>query len=170
MNDTKHVSIFEQAPAVSPGVETAFEPGFGQMCSLNPDYSDPQWCEGLLRQLDRQILRTPGDLTTHVQRINALLAAGYQGDRVFAAALDLYAVLGGKGLALQRRIHDQIFHVLDDRQRSTLVAVRSGGTIPADAAVRYCLLQRDQDAGVQLVAIKRKEISGRSSNVDLDIG
>ncbi len=156
----EHVSIFEQTPDVSPSAETTFEPGFGQTSSLNPDYSDPQWCERLLRHLDRQILRTPGDLTAHVRRINALLAAGYKGDRVFAAALDLHTVLGGKGLALQQRIHDQIFPVLDEQQRSVLLAIRSGAAIPADAAVRYCLLAQDRDAPVQLVAIKGKEFGG----------
>jgi hypothetical protein len=170
VKDTKNISIFEQAPDVSLGAEAAFEPGFGQTRSLNQDYSNPEWCEGLLRNLDRQILRTPGDLTTHVQRINALLAAGYKGERVFAAALDINAVLGGKGLALQRRIHDQIFPVLDDQQRSVLVSIRSGAAIPADTAVRYCLLPRYQENSVQLVAIKRDEVAGIFSSVDFDIG
>lgn len=170
MSETKDISIFQQAPSVLPDAETTFEPGFAQTRSLQPDYSDPQWCERLVRHLERQILRTPGDLNKHVQRINALLAAGQHGDRVFAAALDLHAVLGSNGQALQRRIHEQIFPVLDDWQRTALVAARSGGAVSAGDAGQYCLLPQSQEAGMRLVAIKGETEPGNKPSVDFDIG
>lgn len=170
MSETKNTSIFQQAPSVLPDAETTFEPGFVQTRSLQPDYSDPVWCERLVRHLERQILRTPGDLNKHVQRINALLAAGQYGDRIFAAALDLHAVLGSNGQALQRRIHEQIFPVLEDPQRTALVAIRSGGSVSAGDAGRYCLLPQSREAGMQLVAIKEKQASGNKPAVDFDIG
>lgn len=156
MKDVKHVSIFEKTPDVPLPVELTFEPGFEYTHTSNPDYSDPQWREGLVRYLDRLIRRAPNDLTLHIQRINALLAAGYEGDRVFAAALDLNTVLGSNGLALQRRIHAQIFSVLDDQQRSDLVALRSGASLPVRVAEKYCSLPRSRGETVQLVEKSRR--------------
>lgn len=170
MSETKNTSIFQQAPGGLPDAEATFEPGFAQTRSLRPDYSNPQWCERLVRHLERQILRTPGDLNKHVQRINAMLAAGSQGDRVFAAALDLHAALGSNGQALQRRIHDQIFPVLEDWQRTALVAARSGGAVSAGEAGQYCLLPQSLETGMQLVAIKEKQEPGNIPAVDFDIG
>lgn len=170
MSETKDISIFQQAPSILPDAETTFESGFAQTRSLQPDDSNPQWCERLARHLERQILRTPGDLNKHVQRINALLAAGLQGDRVFAAALDLHAVLGSNGQALQRRIHEQIFPVLEDPQRTALVAIRSGGSVAAGDAGRYCLLPQSQETGMQLVANKEKKGAGSKPAVNFDIG
>lgn len=165
-----NVSIFEQTPDGPLQAEATFEPGFDYTRALHPDYSDPQWCEGLVRYLDRLIRRSPNDLTPHVQRINALLAAGHQGDRLFAAALDLHTVLGTNGLALQRRIHDQIFSVLDDQQRSNLVAIRSGASLPACAAEKYCSLPRSRDETLQLVEKKQKDPAKTFAPVDFDIG
>lgn len=150
--------------------ESTFEPGFDYTRALTQNHSDPQWCEGLVRYLDRLIRRSPNDLTPHIQRINALLAAGNKGDRVFAAALDLHTVLGVNGLALQRRIHDQIFSVLDDQQRSDLVAIRSGASLPACAAEKHCSLPRSRDATVQLVEKKQEEPVKTFAPVDFDIG
>jgi hypothetical protein len=166
----KDVSIFEKAPAALPDIDARFEPGFGQSRSLQPDQVDPRWSAQLIRQLERQILRTPGDLTAHVQRLNALLAAGLRGERIFAAALDLHIVLGGRGGALQRRIHEQIFPVLDDTQRTALVALRSGGSVSAAPAEQYCLLPRDHVGTVQLVALRQDEVSKTFPAVDFDIG
>jgi hypothetical protein len=157
LKGAKQVSIFEKTPDVLLPAELTFEPGFEYTHALNPDYSDSQWCEGLVKHLDRLIRRNPNDLTLHIQRINALLAAGYEGDRVFAAALDLNTVLGSNGLALQRRIHDQIFSVLDDQQRSDLVALRSGASLPVRAAEKYCSLPRSRDETVQLVEKSRRD-------------
>ncbi len=170
LKDAENVSIFEQTPVASQTAESTFEPGFDYSRALQPDYSDPQWCEGLIRYLDRLILRSPGDLTPHVQRINALLAAGNKGDRVFAAALDLHTVLGGNGLALQQRVHDQIFSVLDDQQRSDLAALRSGASFPVRAAEKYCSLPRNIDDSVPLVSRKQKDSAKQSAKVDFDIG
>jgi hypothetical protein len=170
LKDSANVSIFEQTPDVSLSVESTFEPGFEYSRALQPNYSDPQWCEGLVRYLDRLIRRSPNDLTPHIQRINALLAAGNQGDRVFAAALDLNTVLGGNGLALQRRVHDQIFSVLDDQQRSDLVAIRSGASLPARAAEKHCSLPRSHDDSVQLVEKKQEDPVKTFAPVDFDIG
>lgn len=170
MKDVKHVSIFEQTPDVPLPAELTFEPGFEHTHALNPDYSDPQWCEGLVRYLDRLIRHAPNDLTPHLQRINALLAAGSQGDRLFAAALDLHTVLGSKGLALQRRVHGQIFSVLDDQQRSDLVALRSGASLPARAVEKYCSLPRSHDETVQLFEKKQEDSVRTSSPVDFDTG
>jgi hypothetical protein len=170
LKDAEHVSIFEQTPDISQSAETVFEPGFGYSRALNPNYSDPQWCEGLVKYLDRLIRRAPKDLTPHIQRINALLAAGYQGDRIFAAALDLNTVLGGNGLALQRRIHDQIFSVLNDQQRADLVATRSGALLPSRDAEKYCSLSRSSGGSVQLVSKKQEDSAGRFTPVDFNIG
>jgi hypothetical protein len=170
VSEAKDISIFQQAPDMLPDAETTFEPGFAQTRSLQPDYSDPEWCEKLVRHLERQILRTPGDLNKHVQRINALLAAGQRGDRVFAAALDLHAALGVNGQALQRRIHEQIFPALEDWQRTALVAARSGGAVFAGDAGQYCLLPQTRATGMQLVAIKVEADSGNRPSVDFDIG
>ncbi len=155
MKDAEQVAIFKKAPDVPLPAELTFEPGFEHTHALNPDYSDSQWCERLVRHLDRLIRRAPNDLTLHIQRINALLAAGYEGDRVFAAALDLNTVLGSNGLALQQRIHDQVFSVLDDQQRSDLVALRSGASLPLRAADKYCSLPRGRTETVQLVEKSR---------------
>jgi len=170
MKDVTNVSIFAQTPDVPLSAELTFEPGFEYTRALSPDYSDPQWCEGLVKYLDRLIRRTPNDLTPHIQRINALLAAGCEGDRVFAAALDLHTVLGSNGLAIQRRIHDQIFPVLDDRQRSDLVAIRSGASLPARSAEKHCSLPRNSEGSVQLVEKIPKDPVKTYAPVDFDIG
>lgn len=166
----KSVSIFEQAPGSLPDMDAMFEPGFGQTRSLQPDQADPQWCAQLVRQLERQIPRSPNDLTLHTRRVHALLAAGFRGDRVFAAALDLYAVLGGNGMALQRRIHELIFPVLEDEQRAALVAARSGAVVSAGTAARYCLLPQGQMSDVRLVEAKADEIAAKITSVDFDLG
>ena len=170
MKDVTNVSIFEQAPAGPAPAGSTFEPGFDYTRALSQNHGDPQWCEGLIKYLDRLIRRTPSDLTPHIQRINALLAAGNTGDRVFAAALDLNTVLGSSGLALQRRIHDQIFAVLDDQQRSDLVAIRSGASLPARAAEKYCSLPRNHDENVQFIEKKQEEPVRKFAPVDFDIG
>ena len=170
MKDLTNISIFEHTPNVPLLAESTFEPGFEYTRELSANYSDPQWCEGLVKYLDRLVRRAPNDLTPHIQRINALLAAGHQGDRVFAAALDLHTVLGGNGLALQRRIHDQIFSVLDDRQRSDLVAIRSGATLPACAAEKHCSLPRSRKETVPLVEKKQNDSAMTVAPVDFDIG
>jgi len=169
LKDVANVSIFEQAPDTPLQAESTFEPGFEYSRELQPNYSDPQWCEGLVRFLDRLIRRQPNDLTPHVQRINALLAAGYRGDRVFAAALDLHTVLGNNGFALQRRIHDQIFPVLKDQQRSDLVAIRSGASLPVRAAEMHCSLPRNREGNVQLVLKKQEDSARTSATLDFDI-
>jgi hypothetical protein len=170
LKDVTNVSIFEQTPETPPAEGSTFEPGFDYSRALSLNHSDPQWCEGLVKYLDRLIRRTPGDLTPHVQRINALLAAGQKGDRVFAAALDLNTVLGNSGLALQLRIHEQIFPVLDDQQRSDLVAIRSGAPLPACAAEKYCSLPRSHVGGIPLVEKKQTEPVTTFAPVDFVIG
>jgi hypothetical protein len=170
LKDLANVSIFKKTPDASLPAESTFEPGFDYTRALTQNCSDPQWCEGLVRYLDRLIRRSPSDLTPHIQRINALLAAGKKGDRVFAAALDLNTVLGGNGMALQRRIHDQIFAVLDDQQRSDLVALRSGASLPAHAAEIHCSLPRSRDEAMQLVDNKQKDPVKAYASVDFDIG
>jgi hypothetical protein len=170
LKDLTNVSIFEQTPDIPLPGESTFEPGFEYTRALSQNYSDPQWCEGLVRYLDRLIRRDPNDLTPHIQRVNALLAAGHQGDRVFAAALDLNTVLGSNGLALQRRIHEQIFSVLEDQQRSDLVAIRSGASLPARAAEKHCSLPRSHDESLQLVEKKQKDPVKTFAPVDFDIG
>jgi hypothetical protein len=168
--DVTNVSIFEQTPDAPLPAELTFEAGFEYTRALSPNYSDRQWCEGLIKHLDRLIRRTPNDLTPHIQRINALLAAGCAGDRVFAAALDLHTVLGSNGLAIQRRIHDQIFSVLDDQQRSDLVAIRSGASLPARSAEKHCSLPRNSEGSVQLVEKMPKDPVKTYASVDFDIG
>lgn len=170
LKDATNVSIFEQTPDAPLAGESTFEPGFDYSRALSQNYSDPQWCEGLVKYLDRLIRRSPNDLTPHIQRINALLAAGHQGDRLFAAALDLNTVLGSNGLALQRRIHEQIFSVLVDQQRSDLVAIRSGASLPACAAEKHCSLPRSHEEGVQLVEKKQQDSARTLASVDLNIG
>jgi hypothetical protein len=170
LKDAEIISIFEQTSDNSLPEEKIFQPGFDYSRALTPNQSDAQWCEGLVNYLDRLIRRTPKDLTPHIQRINALLAAGIQGDRVFAAALDLHTVLGGNGLALQRRIHEQIFSVLEDQQRADLVALRSGATLHARGAEKYCSLSRGQEESVQLVSKKREDSAGTFTPLDFDIG
>jgi hypothetical protein len=170
LKDPENVSIFQQTPDTSLPAESTFEPGFEYTRSLTPNYSDPQWCDGFIRHLDRLIRRAPNDLTPHLQRINALLAAGNHRDRVFAAALDLHAVLGGNGLDLQRRIHDQIFSVLDDQQRTDLVAIRSGASLPSRAAEKHCSLPRNHEDNVLFVEKKQKETAKTFAPVDFDIG
>lgn len=170
LKDSANVSIFEQLPATPLPAETTFEPGFGYSRALTPNYSGPQWCDGLIKHLDRLIRRAPKDLTPHIQRINTLLVAGYRGDRVFAAAIDLNTVLGTNGLALQQRIHDQIFPVLNEQQRADLVAIRSGATFTARDAERLCTLTRSSGGGVQLVSKKQDELAGEIAPVDFDIG
>lgn len=170
MKDRSKVAIFEHSPGVPLPAESAFEPGFDYSRALNPNKSDPLWCEGLVKHLDRLILRTPKDLTPHIQRISALLAAGQRGDRVFAAALDLHTVLGSNGLDLQRRIHEQIFPVLDDQQRADLVALRSGASLPARAAEKFCSLPRVSQEGVQLVSRKQEDSALKFTSLDFDVG
>jgi hypothetical protein len=170
VKDVASISIFEQTPDIALPAETTFEPGFEYSRALKADYSDPQKCEALVKFLERLIRRSPRDLTPHMQRINALLAAGSHGDRVFAAALDLNTVLGGNGMALQRRVHDQIFPVLDDQQRADLVAIRSGASLPARGAEKHCSLPRSSIKSVQLVSKKRDAAAGTFATVDFDIG
>lgn len=170
LKEVTNVSIFAQTPDVSLPAESTFEPGFDYSRALSQNYTDPKWCEGLVKYLDRLIRRSPSDLTPHIQRINALLAAGSTGERVFAAALDLNTVLGSNGMALQRRVHDQIFPVLDDQQRSDLVAIRSGALLPARAAEKHCSLPRSHDQSVQFVEKKQEEPVRKFAPVDFDIG
>ena len=121
-----HVAIFKQGPDAPPVEASTFEPGFEYTRALHPNHSEQQWCEGLARFLERRIRRFPKDLTAHVQRVNALVAARADGDQLYAAALGLNAVLAGKGAALQQRILDQISFTLDAQQRADLVAMLAG--------------------------------------------
>jgi hypothetical protein len=170
LSDAMHVSIFTQTPELALPVEAAFEPGFEYTRALQPNFSDPQWCKGLVIYLDRLIRRSPDDLTLHLQRINALIAAKQDGEYLFAAALDLNTVLGGNGFALQQRIHEQIAYALDERQRADLAALRSGKTTATSPAERYCSLPRSGDPSVPLVSKKQRGIDKSAVTLDFDIG
>lgn len=150
-----HVSIFKQSPDAPPSAASTFEPAFEYTRQLRPNYADQQWCEGLARYLDRRIRRTPRDLTAHVQRVNALVAAHADGERLYAAAIDLNTVLAGNGAALQQRIHDQISFALDDQQRDDLAGMRAGASLPANPA--RCSLLRSNGSGLRIVAEIRQE-------------
>jgi len=62
LKDSTNVSIFEQSPDAPLPAEATFEPGFDYTRALTQNTSDPQWCEGLVRYLDRLIRRSPNDL------------------------------------------------------------------------------------------------------------
>ncbi len=150
------VSIFKQSPDAPPAAST-FEPGFEYTRALRPSHSDPQWCEGLARYLDRRIRRSPKDLTAHVQRVNALVAARADGDHLYAAAIDLNTVLAGNGAALQQRIHDQIFFALNDQQRADLVAIRAGSSPASSPAELHCPLPHSNGKGLRIVSEVKHE-------------
>jgi hypothetical protein len=149
--------LFKQSPEVPSAAMPAFEPGFEYTRALRPAYPDPQWCEGLARYLDRRIRRSPKDLLAHVQRVFALLASGAEGDRLYAAAIDLRAVLGDLGAGLQQRIQGQIASALDDQQRIGLAAMLAGKSISSGAAELHCVVPRGNSNIVRVVAEIKQE-------------
>jgi hypothetical protein len=157
LNAVTYVPLFKQSPDVPPTAPSTFEPGFEYTRALRPGYADQQWCEGLARYLDRRIRRSPRDLTAHVQRVNALVAAHADGERLYAAAIDLNTVLAGNGAALQQRIHDQISFALDDQQRADLAALRAGSSLPAGPAELHCSLSRSKGGGLRIVTEIKQE-------------
>ncbi len=156
MKAVTHVSIFKQSPDAPPAAST-FEPGFEYTRALRPSHSAQQWCEGLARYLDRKIRRSPKDLTAHVQRVNALLAARADGDQLYAAAIDLNTVLAGKGTALQQRIHDQISFALNAQQRANLGALRAGVALAVLPAASHCSLSHGNGKSLQIVSELKHE-------------
>ena len=156
MKDLPHIPIFQQVPEGSTPDASEFEPGFEYNRGLLLNNSNQQWHQGLASHLDRRIRRHPNDLTAHVQRINALVAAGCEGDRLFAAAVDLNTVLGRNGMALQQRIHDQISFALSQQQRTDLVALREGTLLSAGSAEMHFSLTRKHEDCVQLVSENKK--------------
>jgi len=149
--DTK-VSIFKEIPDVLPDVKSIFEPGFEYTRDLIPNNSDKAWCERLASYLDRRIRRFPKDLTVHIQRINALIVAGAQGDRLFAAAIDLNTVLGSNGEGLQRSIYDRISCMLSDQQRADLDEIRAGLNVSGNPALMLCSLPRPNENELRIIS------------------
>lgn len=147
-----HVPIFNQSPDLPSFAAPTFEPGFEYSRALLPNYSDKQWCEDLARYLDRRIRRHPKDLTAHLQRVNALVAAGADGNRLYAAAIELNKVLGGNGIALQQHVHDQISFALNEQQRTDLAALRTGASFSASSAVIQGSPSRSTESGLRIVS------------------
>jgi hypothetical protein len=82
--------------------------------------------------LSRQVARTPGDLRSHVQRINLSLAKG-EGDDTYGAVLDLFIVLGHKGLPLRRRMLHSAKRLLTKEQHQALHRHLENGVRATDA-------------------------------------
>jgi hypothetical protein len=146
------VSIFQSRPDTPTTEETAFEPGFEYSRKLLPEITDRAWCEGLARYLGRRLRRSPKDLTVHLQRVYALLAAGATGEQLFAAAIDLNSALGAGGTALQERVFETISFALTEQQREYLIAIRNGANdlpLPADVAT---IIPRNNPRSVPIVA------------------
>jgi hypothetical protein len=146
------VSIFQSRPDTTTAEETAFEPGFEYSRKLLPEVTDRTWCEGLARYLGRRLRRSPKDLTAHLQRIYALLAADATGEQLFAAAIDLNTALGSGGTPLQERVFAAIAFALTEQQREFLIAIRSGASdlpLPADVATT---IPRNDTVSVPIVA------------------
>jgi len=159
----KKVSIFKQTPENIPVEASTFEPGFEYSRTLILNNSDRGRCERLARYLDRRIRRFPKDLTAHVQRINALVAAGAQGDRLYAAAIDLNTVLGRSGKGLQRSIRDKISYMLSDQQCADLDVIRAGLSVSDSPALRLCLLPRNNESEHKIVA----NVNERSQSINV---
>jgi len=82
--------------------------------------------------LARQVARSPGDLCSHVQRINLFLQQG-AGDEIYSALLDLFIALGPKGLPLRWRMLGTARHALSLEQFQALREGLEPGIQAADA-------------------------------------
>ncbi|MCF6322890.1 MAG: hypothetical protein L3J89_00965 [Gammaproteobacteria bacterium] len=67
--------------------------------------------EKIAHYLSHQISRMPQDLTSHAQRISLYLREG-DTENTYAALLDLFLVLGNKGLPLRKRLLQQAVSVI----------------------------------------------------------
>ncbi len=84
--------------------------------------------------LAHRIARSPHELLLHVQRIR-LQCRRSATDDVYGALLDLFIVLGDKGLPLRRRLLKSVGRLLREDQRSILIAglrrgIRASDPVP----------------------------------------
>ena len=82
--------------------------------------------------LARQVARSPGDLCSHVQRINLFLQQA-AGDETYGALLDLFIALGPKGLPLRWRMLGAARHALSHAQFHALRQRLESGIEATDA-------------------------------------
>ncbi len=85
--------------------EASPDPAFGlsQARALNIDAGG--WSMRALDHFAHLVHTSPADLRAHVQRIN-LCVTQANADAVYGALLDLFLVLGAKGAALRKRMHE----------------------------------------------------------------
>lgn len=79
-----------------------------------------------------QVARQPKDLLSHVQRINLFLQQ-QDGSRAYGALLDLFIVLGEKGVELRRRMLALAEPLLSESQRNALAERLKIGLSALDA-------------------------------------
>lgn len=82
--------------------------------------------------LARQVARAPGDLCRHIQRINLFLQQE-AGEETYGALLDLFIVLGPKGLPLRWRMLRAAKHCLSTEQYQALRQHLESGVHATDA-------------------------------------
>jgi hypothetical protein len=103
----------------------AFEAGFDRIRKVAPQATDALDDIHLTRALTYRIRRQPVDLLAHVQRINLLCSSLAGSARIYAAARDLFDTLGENGVALRKRIADQVAPLLEPDQRKSLLTSAS---------------------------------------------
>lgn len=94
-----------------------------------------------IRHLEQRIHRNPRDLLAHVRRL-VLMRSIDDCDGVYGALIDLFLVLGYRGLPLRRRLLSLVRDKLSAEQTAFLHAHLEDGVRPADVSAsttRSCL-------------------------------
>lgn len=140
----------QHEPGIAPVHPTFAHPGFG-LDAATPASERPR----LARYLSCRVSRQPHDLLAHTRRI-LLMREQRDAEGCYAALLDLFFILDGRGSAIRGRLLRQCGDMLDGAQKSQLQGqLRSGRTDLEPAALnRRCQLAR---SGHGLRLVRRAE-------------
>ncbi|HHJ16667.1 MAG TPA: hypothetical protein ENJ80_08230 [Gammaproteobacteria bacterium] len=140
-DDTGVTDPIDEADVFRLSLFTGLKPGTGSGANRITDY------------LAHHIARMPGDLRSHVQRINMHLAIQDAGG-LYGALLDLFIVLNDGGLALRKRILDSARPVLKLPMYQAMNAVLERGIDATDRMPlsRTSMLSKGLQASNRLVS------------------
>jgi hypothetical protein len=146
----------EMPPAVDsgtlglPGMDPLFVLDSWSALSVMPQLDH----ERLSDHLAHQVSRSPGDLKTHTRRI-LFFSNEHHADGLFGALLDLFVVLGDKGLALRKRLLGAAAATLSDSQIEILRTRLNQGIHRFDALppTQYSVLCQFLPQGEKLVQV-----------------
>lgn len=154
-------SAFDQEVLRLPGMDPLFVLDNWTALSVLP-YTDP---ERLSDHLAHQVSRAPGDLKSHTRRIHFFLNQGHV-DGLYGAMLDLFVVLGNKGLDLRKRLLKIASKVLAKTQSQLLLDSLERGIYRFDPLppTQYSVLCQFFPKGAQL--IERRGVQHQDSTLD----